>query len=191
MLGTFQKKTYLHVSKEGKIVHKDENGQNHEYDFVEGELVRIAKRERMYENNKILSIDLDLKDGNDYYCLNVNLASGMTRGLLNSLCNIENFAGKKIHFGAYLNKNGFLNASVSVNGQNIKWKYPIEQVPKVEKFTRGSKEYSDDSKCIEWTELRIEEIKSRLASVQEDDWSEHYGAEDDLPAGNDDVFGDA
>ena len=187
MLGNFTKKSYLHVSKEGKIVHKDENGVNVEYDFVEGELVRIAKRERMWENNKILSVDMDLRDGKDIYCLNVNMSSGMTRGLLNSLCNIPDFAGKVIHFGAYVNRNGFLNASVSIDGQPVKWKYPIEEVPKVEKFTRGSKEYTDDEKCIVWSEERIKEIQGRLSAGAEGDWQNGYaGPDGDMP--EDDVF---
>lgn len=187
MLGNYTKKTYIHISKEGKIVHKDETGRINEYAYVDGILTRIAKRERMYENNKILSIDIDLRDGDAIYCLNVNLASGMTRGLLNSLCNIEDFAHKMVRISAYLNKNGFLNSSVSLDGQNIKWKYPIEEVPKVEKFVRGSKEFSDDSKCIAWTEERIQEIQSRLVG-QAEDWSDHYEG-DDLPeAEGEDVF---
>jgi hypothetical protein len=92
MLGQTEKKIFLNIA-EGKVTRRVGNGRVEKYDFVEGTLERIYKREREFRGEKVLYWYLDIKDtkGGDTYSLGIHSTSGVWRSIILSLGSVESF----------------------------------------------------------------------------------------------------
>lgn len=92
MLGKSEKKIYLNIA-EGKVTHRGDSGRVEKYDFVEGTLERIYKKEREFRGEKVLYWYLDIKDskGGDIYSLGIHSTSGVWRSIILSLGSVETF----------------------------------------------------------------------------------------------------
>lgn len=92
MLGQAERKIFLNIA-EGKVTRRGDSGRVEKYDFVEGTLERIYKRDREFRGEKVLYWYLDIKDtkGGETYSLGIHSTSGVWRSIILSLGSVETF----------------------------------------------------------------------------------------------------
>lgn len=131
-LGVKKSKIYLNI-KEGKIVHRATTGAEALYDYVEGNLVGITKKEREFKGESLLYWYLDIEaDNGDIYSLSAPYNSGVVKAILNSLASVENLGRVKIET---YQKGDFTKAVVYNNGERLSWKY--SELPAIEEVKVG------------------------------------------------------
>lgn len=146
-------------AKNGKMIVKMADKTTQEFDQVEGRITSIAFHESEYQGETIKSWRIYLESGEQRAILTVGYSSSFTKSLINSLLAAN--LSEPISFSCYV-KNDYNQPSVRQNNQIVKWKFPIEEVPKAEKVTVGTKEVTDDSKVAAWIAEKVEEINSKL-----------------------------
>jgi hypothetical protein len=140
-LGVKQNKIYLNI-KEGKISHKSQTGEESLYDYVEGSLVGISKRDREFKGETVVYWYIDLLgETGELYSLSIHYSSGVAKAILNSLASVDVLG--KIRIETY-QSGDFTKTIVYNNGERLNWKYP--ELPPIEDLRIGDKIIKDDSK---------------------------------------------
>lgn len=138
--------------KGGKLMSyagKDEDGlaMYDDYDYTKGFVSDIKKTKFEYQNEQIDQFEIYLNDKQGAgVILTLSYKTYFTRKLLNSLANAD--LSKQVELGAYM-KDGYQVPFVRQDGEFVRWKYNIDQMPKKEE---------DPS---EWIDSIYLEIKSR------------------------------
>lgn len=157
-LGVKQGKSYLNI-KEGKIVHRTATGQEALYDFIEGYLVDITKRDRDFKGETVVYWYFDIQtETGEIYSLSLHYSSGVAKAILNSLASIDGSPGM-IRIETY-QSGDFTKTTVYNNGQRLNWKY--SELPPVEEVKLGDKTVKDDSKRMELFNQMAQEIVTKL-----------------------------
>lgn len=160
-LGVKQGKTYLNI-KEGKIVHRSSTGQEALYDYVEGSLIEISKRDRNFNGETVVYWYFDIQTGaGEIYSLSTYYTSGVAKAILNSLASIDGSPGK-IKIETY-QSGGFTKIVVYNNGERLSWKYP--ELPPIEEVKVGDKLVKDDSKRMDLFNQIAQEIVTKVNTI--------------------------
>lgn len=167
-LGTFKKATYVSV-KEGRLVTKDESGQETTHDYLEGALVDITTRTKEFGREKVTSYLLEFHDeAGERLILSIGEKSGVARSVLNSLASVSGNFGK-IRILAYV-KDGYSKVAVYNNGERLAWKYP--EIPPVEERDVGGVTLKDDSKRVLFFRKLAEQITAAIGEQEPEAVSE-------------------
>jgi hypothetical protein len=158
MFSNNQRPAYV-KAKEGKMIARLPNGSTESYDNVEGRISDISLRESQYNGENIKQWNISLGGNLDRAIFTVGYSSSFTKSLINSLLSAD--LSKPVVLSCYM-KNDYNQPSVKQDGQIIRWKYDISEVPRPEKIMVGSKEVSDDSKVAEWIEEKVKELNARI-----------------------------
>lgn len=128
---------------------------------VEGNLNRIEIKESEYEGQKLYNVSLYLKDSkaNELYLVDLKL-NMLTRGLLNSLVNLTAF--DEVKLGLYTAKNGYPNIAVRQHGNLIKWKYSLDELPKIDTIIFKGKKMNDYTLVDEFFVSKIKEFSKLI-----------------------------
>lgn len=154
MLGQREKKSYLNISG-GRIVQRTEGGKTLYFDFVEGDLERIYKRDREFRGEKVPYWYLDLRDPKtgEVYSLGINASSGVWRSLIFALGSCTEFLSP-IRISPY-HKGDYDRVSVYSGGERLDW---VEGIPPVEEINLGGRKI----KSVERREEFISGIVDRI-----------------------------
>ena len=155
-LGNLKKTTYVSV-KDGRLVTKNEGGQEATHDYLEGTLVDITTRTKEFGREKVTSYLIEFHDeAGERLILSVGEKSGVARSVLNSLASVNGNLGK-VRIVAYV-KDGYSKVVVYNNGNRLAWKYP--EIPLVEERDVGGVTLKDDSKRVLFFRSLAELIKA-------------------------------
>lgn len=167
-LGNIKKTTYISV-KDGRLVTKDESGQETTHDYLEGSLVDIATRAKEFGREKVTSYLIEFHDETgERLILSVGEKSGVARAVLNSLASASGNFGK-IRILTYV-KDGYSKVAVYNNGERLAWKYP--EIPLVEERDVGGVTLKDDSKRVLFFRKLAEEIVAGIGEQETETVSE-------------------
>lgn len=156
-LGVKQSKTYLNI-KEGKIVHKQSSGEEAMYDFIEGTLIGISKKDREFKGETVVYWYIDLKtESGEIYSLALTYSSGVAKGILNSLASTETLG--MIRIETYLSGD-FTKVVVYNNSEKLAWRYP--ELPPIEEVKVGGKTVKDDSNRMRLFEQIAKELTDKI-----------------------------
>lgn len=167
-LGNLKKTTYISV-KDGRLVTKDEAGQETTHDYLEGTLVDITTRTKEFGREKVTSYLIEFHDeAGERLILSIGEKSGVARSVLNSLASVSDNFGK-VRIVAYV-KDGYSKVAVYNNGERLAWKYP--EMPPVEERDVGGVTLKDDSKRLLFFRALANEIKAATGKQESEAVSE-------------------
>lgn len=138
------------------------------YDSMNGNLAGIEHSTYEYEGETKHKCKLILKDADGTKNSVESNFNNLLYSLLNSLANCEpGFIAMNLSLGKAKiidGKEGKRYPSIWLknNGEEVKWKYSADQLPRPEKIKAGSKTVLDDTKVIEFWKNVISEIKPKL-----------------------------
>ena len=157
MLGKTEKRVYLNISG-GKIVKRTDRGLE-TFDYVEGELEKIYKRDREFKGERVPYWYLDLRDSKtgELYSLGINASSGVWRGIILSLGSCDNFL-LPIRIVPY-KKGEFDRVSVYSGEERLDW---VEGVPPVEELSYAGNKFKSVVKREEFISGLVQRINSSL-----------------------------
>lgn len=159
-LGIKQSKTYLNV-KEGRIVYKNTKGEEIAYDYLEGKLVGIAKRERDFKGEPVMYWYFDIQgEEGDIYSLSMPYSSGVAKAILNSLASVDELG--KVRIETY-QSGEFTKSIVYNNGDRLSWKYST--LPPIEEVKVGERMVKDDSKRMALFNEIAQDIVNKINKV--------------------------
>lgn len=145
------------------------------YDSMDGNLTDIEYSTYVYEGETKHKCKLILNDNDGTRNSVESNFNNLLYSLLNSLASCEpGFINMNLSLGKAKiidGKEGKRYPSIWVknNGEEVKWKYGAEQLPRPEKIKAGSKTVLDDTKVIEfWTKVIDNEIKPKLKAKPKD-----------------------
>lgn len=158
-LSNNEKRYFLGI-KNGKITYRPGHDAEPEtYDFFEGELKNIVKREATINGATTLFYDFTMMNAGYTFVLSIPLSSSVSRSIILSLASIPNFNGARIKISPYA-KDNYTNVNVYCNGERTKW--VTDQIPPVKQINLGSKIVTDDSERIAMIESYVNAINDRL-----------------------------
>lgn len=159
-LGVKQAKSYLNI-KEGKIIHKTGAGKEALYDFIEGYLVDITKRDREFKGETVVYWYFDIQtETGEIYSLSIHYSSGVAKSILNALGSAEVLG--KIRIETY-QSGDFTKAIVYNNGERLSWKY--SELPPLEEIKVGDKLVKDDSKRMDLFNQMAQDIVNKINRI--------------------------
>ena len=165
-LGNNERKRYLGVAQ-GKITYRPgRDAERRSFDFVEGEVKDILRRDATINGQAMKFYDFILFDGEDNLALSVPMDSSVARGIILPLAGIQNFAGVTVRIRPWL-KDTYTNVSVYVKAidgslERLDWGIDPKALPPIEKVTVGAKEYIDDFKRIAFIDGLVDTINLRI-----------------------------
>jgi hypothetical protein len=108
---------------------------------VSGKIAKIQPRVTEYQGEKIPRIDVFLNDGEDGYLIELKYTM-LSRSILNALLTLTD-SDKEVEIDLYENKKGYASAAVRANGESLKWKFSLDELPKPEVVKFKGKEQRD------------------------------------------------
>jgi len=163
-LGNNERKIFLGIYM-GKITCRSSRDAEREtYDFVEGVLTGITRRDANIKNKDISFYDFAIENRGDKYVLSVPMDGSVARGIILPLANIPTFSGVPIRISPWI-KNDHTNISVYAHGQKVNWVIEPKDLPPLEKvITKAGKEIIDDSDRMNFIDGLVDQINDRLAA---------------------------
>lgn len=157
-LGTKQNRTFLNI-REGRIIKRGRDGQEQTYDYVEGYLGGIYKREREFKGERLEYWYFDLQDpnGGEIYSLSVHYSSGVAKSIINALASADELGLVRLEV---YQSGDYTKSVVYNNGQKMAWKYT--ELPPVKEIQIGGRMVKDDSRRMEFIEKIAGEVVSRI-----------------------------
>ena len=157
-LGTKQNRTFLNI-REGRIIKRGRDGQEQTYDYVEGYLGGIYKREREFKGERLEYWYFDLQDpnGGEIYSLSVHYSSGVAKSIINSLASADELG--LVRLEGY-QSGDYTTAVVYNNGVKMAWKYT--ELPPVKEIQIGGRMVKDDSQRMEFIERVAGEVVGKI-----------------------------
>lgn len=160
MLGKREKKSYLNISG-GKIVQRTESGKTLYFDYVEGDLERIYKKDREFRGERVPYWYLDIRDPKtrELYSLGINASSGVWRSLILSLGSCTNFL-LPIRISPY-HRGEYDRVSVYSGEERLDW---VSDLPPVEEIEVGGQKVKSVQKREEFFSGIVERINKSLGT---------------------------
>lgn len=156
------KRTYLSISH-GKVM-KTATGSQEFFSYVEGTLENVYKKERSFNGAKSMFWYLDIRDGEELYCLSLPYNSGVFISIINALVSDERLnRSSPIRIEPY-EKKGFTKVVVYSEGVKLDWF--CRELPDIETIQVGNKEVKDDSKRMAYVEYLANVVATRVAIAQ-------------------------
>jgi len=112
-----------------------------------GKLYEVKLKAWQYENKPKESVQFIFKEGTDEVWIESGW-SNVTKGILNTLDGAN--AIGNVMISLYTNKKGYASAFVEVDGNEVSWKYKLEELPQVQKVKVRGEEITDDLEQIEF-----------------------------------------
>lgn len=161
MLGQTERKIYLNIT-EGKITRRVDSGRVEKYDFVEGTLERIYKKEREFRGEKVLYWYMDIKDtrGGDTYSLGIHSTSGVWRSIILSLGSVESFLFP-IKISPY-RKGEYDKVVVYSGNTRLDW---VSDLPPVELIEVQGEKVKSSAKREKFISDLVEEINRKIQGL--------------------------
>lgn len=164
-LGEIKRRTYLSI-KQGKV-ERTENGEKSYYQYVEGRLSTVYKKEREFNGKRVFQWYLEMTDDSgELYCITFPYNSGTFKSIVLSLASDGSLSPESIVRIEPYEKQGFTKVVVWSEGVRLDW--VSRELPPVETINVGGKQYKDESKRMQFIERHLANVLSRLSG---------YGAE--------------
>lgn len=160
--GKFQDKSVFVVKS------KNEAGKFEEVDKVfdiGGTLVKAEPTSVEWQGKKIESMNVTLTDGDDVYFISFPYGIA-TRSFFNALLSLKSFEGLEI--GTYMTKpktdggKSYPAIALRQNGELIKWKYELKDLPKVKEITFKGQTMRDYSETDAFFNAQIVELNKTI-----------------------------
>jgi len=134
---------------------------------VEGTIRKFTVKQDEYKGQEYQKLMFSIRDGGDNYVLDVRLRK-VGRALLNSLFALtQEQLSHPVSITVYRNKAGKDGVVVSQNGENVSWKYSVEDLPRIEeiKNAKGAVVSYDTTELDEFFLTKSEEHFKFLAEA--------------------------
>lgn len=162
MLGntkTRQDRKYLTL-RNGMVVYK--NGESEEYyNFVEGYLSGIAKRERTFngETVPVWYMNLDSSDG-EVYSISFPYNSGPFKSIVLSLASLDHLStSTTVRIDTY-EKDGYTKVVTRADGEKLNW--VTSDLPPTQEVVVSGQTVRDYTKRMEFIESLVSQISKKL-----------------------------
>lgn len=135
---------------------------------VSGHLINVQHKENKNEGQTIKSVNLTIRDGTDDYFVSIGY-SYLGRGLFNNLLSLKSF--NDIEISLYKSKSkgdgkdGFHTASLRQNGETVKWKFELKDLPVITKVKINGKMVGDTEAIDAFYESQIKELAKLVRQV--------------------------
>ena len=137
------KKIYFLITQSDKDGNKTQSQQTK----FTGRLKEVKLKAWQWENKPKESVQFIFKEGEEEVWVESGW-SNVTKGILNTLDGADSIGNVMISL--YTNKKGYASAFVEVNGQEVSWKYKLEELPQVKKVMVRGEEITDDLEQIDF-----------------------------------------
>lgn len=147
---------------------------------VSGDLVRADVKEGEFDGQKTYNISVYLRDLelNETYLVDLKL-NILSRGLLNSILNLANF--KDVKISLYTNAKGYAAASLRQNGEMVKWKYSLNEIPPAVEVQFKGKTQRDFTPSDEFFVEKVKDFAADISAAAQAPKKEKIGVkENDL-----------
>lgn len=142
-------------------VELSEDGVKRTFSYVEGQLLSIYTKERMYNGEAVLKWFIDLTDDGDLYSISFPYNSGTFKSIVLALASDQDLTtSTAVRIEPYLKKN-FTNVVVRANGVKLDW--VTKDLPPVEAVTINGKTMKDEGKRMAYISSLVQSINSRLS----------------------------
>ena len=157
-----QKKETIDAENEGKPYMLCTNGKQEELSrgsYLNGWFKKIENNTFEWKDGDktfiIPTYKITLVDGDETFVLECTF-SMLSKSLLNSFLSMEQPG--KLDISVYMSKKEYCSAWLTNNGEDVKWKYQLNEIPEVIKTPRKNKKDDiDDSDQVAWYETKIDE----------------------------------
>ena len=153
-------KPYFEINKKGDHGWASEDNQS--ISQVSGDLFKIDQKEQEWKGDKYFTVQVYVRDDEETYLLDLRLNMA-TRGLFNALLGLDTF--KDVGVSYFRSKSGFDTFSVTQGGERVSWKYALDELPKVDSVTLGTKTIKDFSKLDNFFLEKLSELGERVAKA--------------------------
>lgn len=176
---------------------RDEAGKFAEVDKVfdiGGNLIKVEPQKTEWQGKTIESMLINLVDGDDFYAISFPYGIA-TRAFFNALLSLKTFEGLEI--GTYMTKpkseggKSYPAIALRQNGELIKWKYSLDDLPKVKEITFKGQTMRDYSETDAFFNAQLVELNKtikapKVAVAQESAQAvepevEHTGKDSEVP----------
>lgn len=135
------------------------NGRKQLFDYVEGRLSSIYKKERVYNGEAVLKWFINLRDDEgDLYSISFPYQSGTFKSIVLSLASATTLTSSSTIKIAPYQKGNFTNVVVYADGAKLDW--AVRELPPVGYVTLNGQRIKDESR-------RMELISSFVASINQ------------------------
>lgn len=147
---------------------RDEAGKFVEVDKVfdiGGNLIKVEPQKTEWEGKTIESMLINLVDGDDFYAISFPYGIA-TRAFFNALLSLKTFEGLEI--GTYMTKpkseggKSYPAIALRQNGELIKWKYSLDDLPKVKEITFKGQTMRDYSETDAFFNAQLVELNKTI-----------------------------
>lgn len=147
---------------------KDDLGKFQEVDRVfdiSGNIIKIEPQKTEWQGKTIESLLVNVVDGDDFYAISFPYGIG-TRSLFNALLSLKTFDG--IEMGTYMTKpkvdggKSYPAIALRQNGDLIKWKYELKDLPKVKEITFKGQTMRDYSETDAFFNAQLTELNKTI-----------------------------
>lgn len=132
---------------------------------VKGDLIKVEVVEREFNGNPYKAIHIFLRDAKagETYMLDVRINMA-TQGLFNSLFNLSAFSNVEVSvYTTEKDDKKYTSVGVRQNGEQVKWKYGKDELPKVKKIpVKNKPDVIDSSDLDEFLEKELLNLGERL-----------------------------
>jgi hypothetical protein len=127
---------------------------------VSGNLIGVQHKENEHNGQTIKSVNLTFQDANEVYFVSVGYGY-LGRGLFNMLLSLKTFTGVEISLYKTKgkgDKEGFHTASLRQNGELVKWKFELKDLPEIKKIKIKGQMVGDTEAIDAFYENQIKEL---------------------------------
>lgn len=147
-----------------EVLAKNDQGKWAETESVSqvgGDLVKCEHKQTEWEGNKFDNINLTLRDNekDETYLIELKLTM-LTRSLLNSIFNLEEFDGLKISL--YTSAKGYASSALRRHGDMVKWRFSLDEIPKPTTVLLRGQKVNDYFEIDQWFLEKVKELSERL-----------------------------
>ena len=155
------KTTYL-SAREGKFVVTTGEHKGEEYDYIDGNLLRIEKRIRQFGTEAVPYFYVDMADSTtgERYTLTFPYSSGVFKSLLLSLASSKSLSTESVVRIDIYRKGEFTKLVVWEDGLKLDW--VTKELPPVKSLNVGGKRVIDDRERMAKIESYIPQVNNLL-----------------------------
>lgn len=134
---------------------------------ISGTLLGVKHKVTPWQGKTIESIDLTLLDNEDIYFVSFPLSIS-TRSLFNAMFNLKTF--ENLEIGTYMSKpkvqggNSYAQICLRQNGEMIRWKYALDQIPKADEIVFKGQKMRDYTKTDAFFLGQLAELQKVIES---------------------------
>lgn len=137
------------------------NGQKQLFDYVEGRLSSICKKERFYNGEAVLKWFINLRDDKgDLYSITFPYQSGTFKSIILALASATTLTASSTIKIAPYQKGNFTNVVVYADGAKLDW--VVRELPPVEYVTLNGQRVKDEAQRMELISSYVATINQRV-----------------------------